>query len=323
MDADLTTVPRAHGRPPAAGKPRSSWRRLADTCGVIAASKPFQWSILAVIVANAVAIGVETYPGIADQHGGLLERLEQLFLTVFVVEIVIRLLSYGLDLRRFFGRGWNIFDFAIVAASFVPGIAGNVTLLRVVRVLRVIRLIEAVQDLRVIAKGLLRSLTPLAGVATLVVIVTYIYAVLGNVLFGDELPEEWGTVGSAMLSCFQVLTLDNWDDIFFPAQEVTPWAVPYFLSFILIATFVVLNIVIAVVVSSVEQARQAELAENVEVVSQDVAEQAPELADRIVALRAALDDLEGELRSQGSANAPSGASTDGNVSGRYGQDRDQ
>lgn len=268
---------------------------VAGWCSAVAGSRRFQLAILGVIVANAVTIGLETYASLRDSIGGLLDTLDRVFIAIFVVEVTIRILSYGRRPWRFFTRGWNIFDFTIVALSLIPGIGANVTLLRTIRVLRVIRLFEAINDLKVIVKGLLRSLAPLVGVAGLVVVITYIYAVVGTALFGERLPGEWGDAGVAMLTCFRVLTLDNWDDIFFPAQEVTLWAVPFFLSYILIATFVVLNIVIAVVVSSVEEARRIELEANVEQVAADAAASAPELAERIVAVRSALDDLEAQL----------------------------
>lgn len=276
-------------------RPADGLSPVARVCDRIAESRRFQLAILGVIVVNAVVIGLETYPGLMDSYGDWFVRLDGLILAIFVVEIVIRLVAYGGRPWRFFTRGWNIFDFAIVAASFVPGIAGNVTVLRLIRALRLVRLIEMIDDLRIIVRGVLRSMAPLLGVGSLVLIITYMYGVVGTILFGEELPDEWGTVGSAMFTCFRILTLDNWDDIYFPAAEVSGLALPYFLSFILLATFVVLNIVIAVVVNSVEAARQAELEENAAVLSAEMAERAPELADRIVALRLALDQLESNL----------------------------
>jgi voltage-gated sodium channel len=276
-------------------RPGRSFRDVARICALIAEWRPFQLLILGVIVANAVVIGMETYPGLYESFESTFHRLDQLFLTIFVIEIAIRLIAYGTRPWRFFGRGWNVFDFVIVAATFVPGLGANVTFLRLIRVLRVIRLVEAVPDLRVIVRGVLRSIAPLVGVGSLVVIIVYIYAMVGTVLFGDELAEQWGTVGAAMFTCFRILTLDNWDDIYFPAAEVSGLALPYFLSFIMVATFVIMNIVIAVVVNSVESARQAQLAENAEEVSQAMADQAPELAERILAVRHALDELEANL----------------------------
>lgn len=270
-------------------------RRLPARCHRIAESRVFQLTIIAVIIANAVVIGIETYPRVDERIGGLLEAVDTVFLWIFVVEIAIRFAAYGKHPTKFFTRGWNVFDFAIVAAAFVPMVGANLTLLRLIRVLRVIRLVEVIGDLRLIVRGLLRSLAPLAGVAVFVVLVVYIYAIAGTAMFGEELPDEWGTAGSAMLTCFRILTLDNWDDLYFPAREVTPWATPFFVSFIIVATLVVLNIVIAVVVSSVEQARQVELERETSELTRAAGEQVPELTDRIVALRAALDQLERDL----------------------------
>ncbi|MCC5951878.1 MAG: ion transporter [Acidimicrobiia bacterium] len=276
----------------------SEQRGFPARCRAIAESNRFQLAIMVVIVLNAIMLGVETYPAAVEAAGNLFEVGDRVFLTIFVIELAIRIAAYGRHPQRFFTKGWNIFDFTIVAATFVPGIGANVTALRILRVLRVVRLVELIGDLRIIVRGVLRSLLPLAGVASLVVILLYIYAIIGNALFGEALPDDWGTVGSAMLSCFQVLTLDNWDDLFFPAQEVSALAVPFFLSFILMATFVVMNVVIAVVVNSVESARQAQLEENAALVGREIAEHAPALADRILAMRMALDELEAQLHAE-------------------------
>jgi voltage-gated sodium channel len=268
---------------------------LSSRCHRIAESRVFQVSILAVIVANAVVIGLETYPAVRERWDGALLVVDTAFLVIFTVEIAIRLLAYGSRPWRFFRGGWNVFDFVIVVLALLPVIGANVTLVRLVRVLRVVRLVEAIDDLRMIVLGLVRSLAALAGVAVFVLLVVYVYAVTGTALFGDELPDEWGTAGVAMMTCFRILTLDNWDDLYFPALEVTPWATPYFVSFIVVATLVVLNIVIAVVVSSVEQARQSELEREAALLAAQAGHQAPELTDRIAALRGALDELERNL----------------------------
>lgn len=258
-------------------------------------TKVFQWTILAVIVANAIVIGLETYPAVRERWGGAIDVIDTLFLAVFTIEIVIRLLAYGRRPLQFFRGGWNVFDFTIVLLALLPVFGANVTLVRLVRVLRVVRLVEAIDELRVIVLGLTRSLASLAGVAVFVTLVIYVYAVTGTALFGAELPEAWGNVGLAMRSCFQVLTLSNWDLIFADARQVTPWATPFFISYIVIVTLLVLNIVIAVVVSSVEATRQSELRRETEMMSARAGAEAPELAARIVALRSALDELEHHL----------------------------
>lgn len=181
----------------------------------------------------------------------------------------------------------------VIAVAFVPGLRSQATLLRIARVLRLTRLIGLIPDLRVIVRGLLRGAAPMAGVAVLTVLLMYIYAIVGWSLFGDELPERWGTAGRAMLTMFELLTLEGWNETFAEARTVTPWATPFFISFILLGTFVVLNIVIAVVINSVEEARRIELEGEARLLG--ASGEAPELADRIVALRGALNELEHAL----------------------------
>lgn len=271
-------------------------RGVVARSAVLAANTRFQFLILGVILANGVIIGLETYDGLDERYGTVFDALDRMFLAIFAIELAIRIVAHGRRPWNFFRSGWNVFDLTVVLLSVLPGVGANVTLLRIIRVLRVIRLIEVVEDLRVIVRGVGRSIAPLVGVGTLTVVLVYLYAIVGHALFGEELPEDWGTAGSAMFTCFRILTLDNWDTLFSAADEVSGWAVVYFLSFILLATFLVMNIVIAVVVNSVEEARRVELAENVDVFAETTAAEAPELAERIVAMRTALDELERSLR---------------------------
>lgn len=274
-------------------------------CARLAGSGRFQAMIMLVIVANAAVLGVETYPGMAEDHGATLDRLNGIFLSIFVVELGVRLIAYGRHPGKFFGDGWNVFDLLVVLAGLTPGLGNNATLLRVVRVLRVARLIAVVKDLRVIVRGLSRSVAPMLGVVVLTVVLMYIYAIAGWAIFGEDLPDRWGTAGLSMLTVFELLTLEGWNGIFEEARPVSVWAVPYFVSFILIGTFVVLNIVIAVVINSVEEARRLELQGESRAVAAG-AERSPELADRIATLRVALDELEGHLEQA--------AASDGSVS---------
>jgi voltage-gated sodium channel len=253
----------------------------------------FQGFILIIIALNAVAIGAETYPEIVVRHGALLERADTVFLTIFAVEIGLRLLAYGRRPRDFFRSGWNVFDFVIVVAALLPALLGTgVTVLRVLRIVRVFRLFSAFSELRTIITGMIRSLVPLAGVGFLMLLITYVYAIIGVALFGRASPEEWGQVGPAALSVFRILTLENWDDLYFAVAEVGSVATIYFVSFIIFATLVVLNLVIAVFVSSVERTRTEELAEETAEMARTVGERAPELAERIAEMRKALDQLE-------------------------------
>jgi voltage-gated sodium channel len=270
---------------------------VAKSVGRLVENRVFQSLILAVIVLNAIIIGAGTYPNVIARYGSTLDLVDDLFLWIFVVEIALRIFAHGRRPREFFRSGWNVFDFAIIVFALLPLVLGTgVTVLRLLRIVRAFRLVSAFKDLRTIVAGMVHSILPLAGVGLLMVLLTYVYAVVGTILFGSVAPDDWEQVGSAALSVFRILTLENWDELYFSVAEVGPLATLYFVSFIIVATLVVLNLVIAVFVSSVERARETELAEESSQLTREVGERLPELTDRISELRRALDQLEQELR---------------------------
>jgi voltage-gated sodium channel len=171
--------------------------------------------------------------------------------------------------------------------AFVPGLSGSSTLLRLARLLRVARLIRYLPDVHVLLRGVVKSLPSIFGLIVLTVLLLFLYGMLGWSLFGDEDPERWGNIGEAMLTLFNVLTLEGWPDIFAAARDQTPWAVPYMLSFILLGTFIVLNLVIGIVLTSMEEARAAHRLER------DDPE--ADLLRTIGDLRGQLEDLERRL----------------------------
>lgn len=251
-------------------------------------STPFTAFIFAVIVANAVVLGLETYDGIERDAGDLLARLNDVFLGIFVVELVLRFASYGRRPQDFFRSGWNVFDFVIIAASFTPGLGNNATLLRIVRLLRVVRLVSLLPDLRVLLVAVWRSIPPVLSISVMALLVLYVYGMIGWVLFGDELPEDWGNIGEAMLTLFVLLSLENLPTYVEEAQAVHPWSWVYFVTFALLASFLLLNLLIGIVINSMEQARAIEA-------ERERRERPDALRDRIATVRAALDDLEREL----------------------------
>lgn len=283
---------------------------LATVCSRIANAGWFQNTIVGVIIGNAVLLGLETFDGIDREHGDLLHALDRLFLAVFVVEILIRLTAYLPRVGDFFRSGWNIFDFVVVGAAFVPGLSGSSTLLRLIRLARIARLVSVIPELRVIAVGFVHSLRAIGGLALLTLLIIYVYAVIGWSIFADEDPQRWGDVATAMLTLFKILTLEGWIEIYDDAATYTDWAPVYFISFILIATFVVLNMVIGVVLASLEEARKTTAAKQA---AGDHHVPAYVVYRRIEELRTALDELERELpeNAQGSLN---GGGSDGSRS---------
>jgi voltage-gated sodium channel len=256
-------------------------------------STAFNTTIIAVIVANAVVLGLQTYPGVVEHHGDTLDLLNAVFLGIFVVELMLRIASYGRRPQNFFRNGWNVFDFVVIAAAFIPGVRDSSTLLRLARLARVVRIVRLLPDVRVLIVGVLRSLPPLVSMALLTTVILFVYGMVGWLLFADALPEEWGTIGDAMLTMFVLLTLENFPAYMERGMDVHPWSWVFFVSFVLVAAFIVLNVLIGIVLNSMEEARELERRRALGI---GVGEGPPApVAERISILRAALDELEHEL----------------------------
>jgi voltage-gated sodium channel len=264
-------------------------------------SSPFTAVVVGTIAVNAVVLGLQTYEGAVERWGELLDLLNAACLAVFVVELLVRMASYWPRPWRFFRDGWNIFDFVVVAAAFVPGIRQNSTLLRLARLLRVVRIVRVLPDLRVLLLGVWKSVPPLASIGAVTAMILFVYGMVGWIWFGDELPEQWGNIGRAMLTLFVMLTLEDFPTYMDAAMDIEPWAWVYFVSFILVAAFIVLNVLIGIVLNSMEEAREIDrrraLRERYGVTRPspvDPEAHAP-VAERIAILRDALDELELEL----------------------------
>ena len=214
--------------------------------------------IIALILINAVILGMETSPAIMQRVGGILIFLNQAILAVFVLEILIKLYAHGF---RFFRSGWNIFDFLIVGIALVPA-SGPLEVLRALRILRVLRLLSQVERLKNIIESLMRALPGMGWTAALLVLVFYIFAVMGTMMFGEAFPEYWGTLGRSFFSLFQIMTLESWSSaIARPMLEEFPLSWMFMVPFILVSSFMVLNLFIAIIVSATNAIHEDEEAE--------------------------------------------------------------
>jgi voltage-gated sodium channel len=259
-------------------------------------SPAFNSAIAGVIVVNAVVLGLQTYEGVEQEYGDLLLAINGVCLAVFVVELALRIASYGRRPQDFFRSGWNIFDFVVIAAAFVPGVRENATLLRLVRLLRVVRLVRLLPDVRVLLRGVLRSIPPLFSMSLLVLLILFLYGMVGWLLFADELPGHWGNIGRAMLTLFVLLTLENFPVYLEEGMAVHRWSWIYFTSFVLVAAFIVLNVLIGIVLNSLEEAREIERREKIRARAPGAAiPTTAHVAERIAILRSALDELERDL----------------------------
>ncbi|MEC8066976.1 MAG: ion transporter [Pseudomonadota bacterium] len=213
----------------------------------------FQNFILTVIVLNALALGVETFHGLSENTLSLLYTFDQVCLVIFVVELLLKIYAYGWS---FFKKPWCVFDLLIVAVTLVPN-TGNLSVLRGLRVLRVLRLISSVPQLRMVVNGFLDAMPGIGAVGLLFFIIFYVFAVMSTQMFGAAFPDYFGQIGTTMFTLFQLMTLEGWTEIVKDVMTVHSWAGFYFIIYILIATFVLLNMVIAVVVKVMEDEGQA------------------------------------------------------------------
>ncbi len=213
-------------------------------------SPGIQRVVIAVIVFNAIILGLETSAAAMARWGGLLIALDKLCLLVFIAELGMKLAAYR---SRFWRSGWNVFDFLVVAVALAPG-AGAWAVLRSLRVLRVLRLLTVIPSLRKVVAAFLHSIPGLAGVCAVMMIFFYTAGVLATKLFGASFPEWFGSLPRSLYSLFQVMTLESWSmGIVRPVMEVYPWAWGFFVPFIIIATFTILNLFIGIIVSTMQE----------------------------------------------------------------------
>lgn len=244
-------------------------------CQRLVASTAFQVVILGLILVSALIVGLETSPDLVRRTGGQLSHIDQWIVGLFVVELIIRLVACGRRWWEFFRDPWNVFDFLVVAVCVLPLGAPYAAVLRLARVLRVLRLVTALPGLQLLVMALLKSIPSMGYVGVLLMLHFYVYAVVGVFLFGTNDPVHFGNLGRAMLSLFQTVTLEGWVDLMriqmdgsaasglevAAGETATSRAQPvagilYFVTFILLGTMIILNLLIGVIMKAMEEARE-------------------------------------------------------------------
>jgi len=254
-------------------------------------SERFQIFIGSIIVANAIVLGLETYPGLMERYGSTLIFLNSVFYGIFLIELLTRIVSYGTRPWNFFRDGWNVFDFIIIGGALIPAVREQATVLRLLRLARIVRLMRFLPDARVLLSTITKATPAVLSMGVLTVLLLFIYGIVGWTMFGAALPDHWGNVGTAMLTLFVLLTLENFPVYLAEASAVNPFATVYFLSYVLIAAFIIVNLLIGVVISSMERAREEEAA----AARKQGQDRKAAMLDHIVEIREALDELEGEV----------------------------
>ena len=292
--------------------------KIPEFCRRIVESSWFTPFIISVIVLAGVLVGMETSASLVAQHGTLIGILNEVVLSIFVVEIVLKMTAASPKPWRFFTDGWNVFDFLIVVVCFLPFGGGFAPVLRLFRLFRVLRLVSVIPRLQLIVSALLRCLPSMFYVTILLFLVFYIYAVAGTMFFGANDPVHFGGLWTSMLSLFRVVTLEDWTDIMYlqmfgsdvyegynqsiEGRTVEPKAQPllgafYFVSFVLVGTMIMLNLVIGVIINGMDEA-QKEVADRRlhELLSQGgEGEEQIQREARIASLRQKVSELSEEL----------------------------
>jgi len=218
-------------------------------------SSQFELVIAFIILVNAVSLALLTMPDVEPSVERTLTQLDTYALYLYLIELIMRILSYGKRPWEFFRQGWNVFDFTIVILSF--GIfSGQTIILRLLRIFRLIRIFRFLPEVRVLTTSVVKSLPPLMSVGVLIFLALFIYGMAGVYLFGEQLPDSWGSITQALTSLFILLTLENFPNYLEEAVEVSPWALPFYLSYIFIVVFTVLNVLIGIVLNAMDEARE-------------------------------------------------------------------
>ena len=221
-----------------------------NTLRALLASRRTEQIITALIVLNAIILGLETSDTVMASWGGWLLWADRILLTVFVIEIAARLVAHRL---AFFRDPWSLFDFVVVGVALVPA-TGAFSVLRALRVLRVLRLITVAPSLKRVVAALISALPGMGAIVMLLGLVFYVSSVMATMLFGEQFPQWFGSLGASAYSLFQIMTLESWSmGIVRPVMEVYPWAWAFFVPFILATAFTMLNLFIGVVVNAMQE----------------------------------------------------------------------
>ena len=249
----------------------------------------FEYFIIAVILLNGALLGVSTSPALGERFGDWIQVAYQVALGVFIAEALAKMFAASPRGFGYFRDGWNIFDFLVIVFALIPATGQFAMIARLARLLRVLRLISTIRDLRLIVAALVRSIPSVGHVMMLMGIIVYIYAIMGYHLFSETDPESWGSLGAATLTLFNIITLEGWTDVMYAAMETHPLAWIYFVSFVIVGTFVVINLFIAIIINNLDEAKLERLRDIERPVSRE------DLLQEIRATQTALARLEERL----------------------------
>ncbi len=289
----------------------------------VANAKWFTQFVTAVILLAGVIVGLETYPSIVEKHESLLHMLNLVILGIFTIEVIVKMGAEGSKPWRYFRDPWNVFDFLIVAAAYMPVDAQFVTVLRLARVLRVLKLVRALPKLQILVSALLKSIPSMGYVSLLLLLLFYLFAVTGTFLFSENDPVHFRNLQLSMLSLFRVVTLEDWTDVMYIQMYgcdgygyggmehlcTSPKAYPmvgaaFFVVFVLIGTMIVLNLFVGVIMTGMDEAQKEQiLARELEDRPSTVQGDINDLLKQTAALQSTIERLQHQLKVQAAAQA--------------------
>lgn len=272
--------------------------QIHEFCVRVTSSKIFKNTIVLIILINSIVLGLITSDAIYAKFGKILEFILSTCVAIFTVEIILRIIAKG---WRFFLNGWNIFDFVLVSIALMPETGAAITF-RVFRVMRALRMVSSFKKLRHIVSAILVSAPHVFWAAVLLMIIFYIFGIMGQNLFHEEFPQWFGTLGETVYTLFQVTTLESWSmGIARPVMKVFPWAWCYFVPFVMISSYIVLNVVVGVVVNATSDLSDDDDVTDMKnkmktkkVTNAELLQQITELKNHIERLEAKLDEKETE-----------------------------
>jgi voltage-gated sodium channel len=239
-------------------------------CRRIVGSRPFEFFIILVILLQATILGLETNKSIYSSYSALFQLINGIIIFVFILEALTKMVALHPNSLLYFKDGWNLFDFSIIVLSLIPFTGGLSLVARLVRLIRVLRLVSVLPQLRLMATTLIRSIPSMFNILVLLLIIFYIYGILGFKLFSAIDHVHWGDLSSAFLTLFKIVTLEGWADIMMAVIDDQPFSWIYFVSFVILGTFIVVNLFIAVVISNLEDAKidDSQVSENSKIISE-------------------------------------------------------
>ena len=256
----------------------------------VANARAFEFGIVAIIIFNALLLGIGTSPTLDQKYGDLMYLAYRIILAIFVLEALIKMVASSPRIAGYFRDGWNVFDFLVIVVALIPFAGQFATIARLARLLRVMRLVSTIKDLRVIVTALVNSIPSVGHVIMLMGIIVYIYAIIGYHLFSEHDPEHWRNLGYAVLTLFNIITFDGWTDVMFAAMDLNLLAWVYFISFVVVGTFVVINLFIAILIDKMGEAKLERIRDPENPVSRE------ELLQELRATKETLQKLEERIR---------------------------